>query len=180
MNIHDELRDHIERQTLENIEAGMPPADARAAALRQFGNSLLIAEQARRARTAWPLRFVEPLWQDLIHAARLFAKSPSFVAIAVISIALGTGANIAIFSAADGLVLRPLAVSHPNELVSIGNQGRFNAFRWISASYPDYKDVRARARSFEDIAAYTSVRVGVAIARDTAPEVRFATVVSAN
>jgi predicted permease len=180
MDIHDELRDHIEHQTLENIEAGMAPAEARLAALRQFGNPLLVAEQAQEARTAWPLRSIERLWQDLVHTARLFAKAPSFVAIAVISIALGTGANIAIFSAADGLVLRPLAVSHPNELVSIGNQGRNTVFHWISASYPDYKDVRARARSFEDIAAYTSQRVGVAITRDTAPGVRFATVVSAN
>ncbi len=125
-------------------------------------------------------QWLERLGQDLVHAARLFSKSPSFVAIAVISIALGTGANIAIFSAADGLVLRPLAVSHPNELVAVGNQVRNGIFRSLSTSYLDYIDIRARTRSFVDIAAYTPQRVGVAVTRDAAPEIRFATLVSGN
>jgi predicted permease len=177
VNIHDEGRDPIERQTLENIEAGMAPAEARAAALRKFGKRLRSAEEAR---AVWIWQWLERLWHDLVHAARLFSKSPSFVAIAVISIALGTGANVAIFSGADALVLRPLAVAHPNELFTIGNQGRNGVFRWISASYPDYTDVRTRTRSFQDIAAYTSERVGVSVARDVAPAVRFATFVSGN
>src|SRR5262249_1229914 len=177
MNISDELRDHIERETLENIEAGMAPEEARAAALRKFGNMLRTAEDAR---AVWIWQWLERIWQDLAHAARLFSKSPSFVAIAVISIALGTGANIAIFSAADGLVLRPLAVAHPNDLFTIGNQSRHGVFRWISASYPDYVDIRARNRSFEDVAAYTTDRVGVALAREATPEIRFATLVSGN
>jgi predicted permease len=177
MSTHDELRDQVERQALENIEAGMAPAAARSAALRTFGNVLRIQEEAR---AAWVWQWLERLWQDLVHAARLFSKSPSFVAIAIVSIALGTGANVAIFSAADGLVLRPLAVAHPNELFTIGNQGRNGVFRWISASYADYTDVRARTRSFEDIAAYTSQRVGIAVARNAAPEIRFATLVSGN
>jgi putative ABC transport system permease protein len=126
------------------------------------------------------MQWLERLWQDLVHAARLFSKAPSFVAIAILSIALGTGANIAIFSAADGLVLRPLAVTRPNELFALGNKGRNGVFRWITASYPDYADIRARARSFQGIAAYTNQRVGIAIAREAAPEIRFATLVSGN
>ncbi len=135
---------------------------------------------AEKTRAVWLWQWAERLWQDLVHAARLFAKSPSFVAIAVISIALGTGANVAVFSAADGLVLRPLAVSHPNELFTIGNQGRNGVFRWITASYPDYTDIRARNRSFLDMAAYANERVGVAVIRDAAPETRFANIVSGN
>src|SRR6516165_373039 len=118
MNIDDELRDHIERETLENIGVGMAPEEARAAALRKFGNILCVAEEVR---AVWGWQWLERLWQDLVHAARLFSKSPGFVAIAVISIALGTGANVAIFSAVDALVLRPLTVAHPNELYAIGN-----------------------------------------------------------
>jgi predicted permease len=177
MNIDDELRDHIERETLENIEAGMSPAEARAAALRKFGNVLCTAEDVR---AVWIWQWLECLRQDLAHAARLFSKSPGFVAIALISIALGTGANVAIFSAADGLVLRPLAVARPHELVAIGNRGRNGLLRWLSASYPDYCDLRARSHSFQDLAAYTNDRVGVAVVRGTTPEVRFATLVSGN
>jgi predicted permease len=177
MNIHDELRDHIERETLENIEAGMAPAAARAAALRKFGNVLMAAEETR---AVWIWQWVERLWQDLVHTARFFSKSPGFVAIAVVSIALGTGANVAIFSGADALLLRPLAVARPDELVTLGNQGRSGVFRWISASYPDYIDIRAWNRSFREIAAYTNERVGVAVARNAAPEIRFATLVSGN
>src|SRR5262245_45535400 len=177
MNIDDELRDHVERETLENIEAGMPPEQARAAALRKLGNVLLVAEETH---AVWIWQWLEHLRQDLAHAARLFSKSPGFVAIALISIALGTGANVAIFSAADGLVLRPLAVTRPHELVAIGNRGRNGVFRWLSASYPDYCDIRARSHIFQDIAAYTNERVGVAIVRGATPEVRFATLVSGN
>jgi putative ABC transport system permease protein len=177
MNIDDELRDHIERETLENIEAGMPPAKARAAALRKFGNVLRAAEETR---AVWVWQWLERLWQDLKHASRLFAKSPGFAAIAVLSIALGTGANVAIFSAADGLVLRPLAVAHPDELVALGNRGRNGVFRWLSASYPDYTDLRGRTHSFQDIAAYINQRVGVTVLRGGTPDIRFATLVSGN
>jgi predicted permease len=110
----------------------------------------------------------------------MFANSPGFVVIAVVSIALGTGANVAIFSAADALVLRPLAVDHPNELYTIGNRWRNGVFHSIAASYPDYTDIRARTRSFQDVTAYTSLTVGVTTARNAAPEVRFATLVSDN
>jgi putative ABC transport system permease protein len=177
MNIEDELRDHIERETLENIEAGMAPAAARAAAHRKFGNMLRVAEETR---SVWVWQWLERLWQDLAHAARLFSKSPAFVAIAVFSIALGTGANVAIFSAADALVLRPLAVANPDELVTIGNQERNGVFRWLSASYPDYADIRAWTRTFQGIAAYENERVGVSIQRNVAPEIRFAAIVSGN
>ena len=177
MNIDDELRDYIERETAENIEAGMAPAEARAAARRKLGNALRISEETR---AVWAWQWLEHLWRDVVHAARLFSKSPGFVAIALTSIALGTGANIAIFSAADGLVLRPLAVARPHELVAIGNRGRNGVFRWLSASYPDYCDLRARSKTLQDIAAYTNERLGVAVVRGTTPEVRFATLVSGN
>ena len=177
MNIDDELRDHIERQTLDNIESGMPPAEARAAALRKFGNVLRVKEEAR---AVWVWHWLENLRQDLVHAARLFAKSPGFVVIAILSIALGTGANVAIFSAADALVLRPLAVAHPNDLYTVGNRWRNGVFTGMDASYPDYKDIQERTRSFESLAAYTTQRVGVAVAPDASPETRFATLVSGN
>lgn len=130
------------------------------------------------AQAVWML--LERLWQDLVHAGRLFRKAPGFVAIAVLSIGLGTGANVAIFSAADALVLRPLAVAHPNDLVAIGNRGKNGVFHWVSASYPDYIDIRDRTQTFQGVAAYTTQRVGIATERDASPEIRFATLVSFN
>ena len=71
---------------------------------------------------------VERLWQDLRHGARISAKNPALTAIAIISIAFGTGANVAIFSMADTLLLRPLPVPRPSDLVSIGSRVRNGPF----------------------------------------------------
>src|SRR4029079_18877139 len=103
-----------------------------------------------------PFMFIERLWQDLRHGVRIFAKNPGVTAIAVISIALGTGANVAVFGAADALILRPLPVPRPSELLTVGS--RLHVGRWNpnAASYPDYVDIRDRNRSFAGLAAFTS------------------------
>ena len=88
------------------------------------------------------------LWQGIGHAGRMFAKNPGFTAIAVVSIAFGTGANVAIFSAADALLLRPLPVSRPGELVTVGSRTQFGLATASIASYPDFLDIRARSQSF--------------------------------
>src|SRR5215510_5900037 len=96
---------------------------------------------------------LETIWQDLRHGARMLIKNPGFTAIAVISIAIGVGANAAMFSLADGLVIRPLPVTRPGDVLTIagiaaGKQG------YAPLSYPEYVDVRDQSRSFSGIVAY--------------------------
>lgn len=176
-NLSAELRQHTEMRAADLRKQGLSDEAARRQARIEMGS---VEHYKEEIRASAGIQWFDRFRQDIVHATRMFSKSPSFVAITVISIALGTGANIAVFSAADGLVLRPLAVAHPNELFTIGNPERNGVFRWLSASYPDYEDIRARNRSFLDIAAYTNQRVGITVSRDTPPSVRFAALVSGN
>src|SRR5579862_1299551 len=105
------------------------------------------------------------LARDLGHGWRLFARNPGFTAVAVFSIALGTGANTAMFSAADGLVLRPLPLAHPNELLRVGADIAAGDFRRLVASYPDYRDLRDRSTSFAGLTAFSRFAAGIATAR---------------
>ena len=95
--------------------------------------------------------------RDLQHGLRVLMKNPGFTIIAVVSIAIGVGANAAMFSVADGLVFRPLPVPRAGEVVSIVGQARDTGFGNRRVSYPDYVDLRDRSKSFKDLVAYTIV-----------------------
>jgi predicted permease len=123
---------------------------------------------------------LDRLWQDLRHGARVFARNPALTAIAVISIAFGTGANVAIFSVADALLFRPLPIPRPGELVTVGSRVRNGPFYRNAASYRDYLDIAERARSFDGVIAYTFENVGLATRAGETPHVRAATFVSTN
>src|SRR5918996_3817068 len=118
--------------------------------------------------------------RDLRHALRAFAKSPGFSAIAVLSIAFGTGANVAVFGAADAILLRPLPVMRPSELVTIGSQIPSGLATVTVASHPDYVDIRQRAQSFSGVVAFTSRRVGFSAEPGAPPRIKFASIVSDN
>jgi predicted permease len=120
------------------------------------------------------------MWQDVRHAARAFLKSPGFTAIAVLSIAFGTGANVAVFSAADALILRPLPIPHASQLYTVGSQVRGGLATATGASYLDYLDIRHRTQTFAGLAAFSSRRIGFSARPDAPPRLKIATLVSDN
>jgi hypothetical protein len=111
-----ELRFHLEQQIEENLARGMSPVEARAAAMRQFGGVAQVQEECRDTRRTGLL---ESAWNDVRYAARMMRKTPGFTAVMVLTLGLSIGANSAIFSVIEGVLLRPLPYPHAEQIVRI-------------------------------------------------------------
>ncbi|RPJ80005.1 MAG: hypothetical protein EHM13_12740, partial [Acidobacteria bacterium] len=126
--------------------------------------------------------WLEHLWQDVSYGCRMFARAPGFTTTAVLSLAIGIGANCAIFSFADALLLRPLPVARPGEVVTVGSTMTIEALgaSGLASSYRDYIDIRDRSKSFDGLVAFTSVTAGFASRPGDVPALKMGMLASAN
>src|SRR5262249_22631542 len=146
--LDDELRYHIEEQTEQNIRLGIDPEEARYAARKAFGG----VEQAKeRSRDARGVRWIEDLCQDLRYGARMLVKNPGFTLIAVITLAVGIGADSAIFNLVSAFIIRPLpGVPEAGRLIVPFEVDQDGA-RSNSYSHPDYLDYRNRSQALDGL-----------------------------
>src|SRR5262245_52915040 len=154
--LDDELRYHLERQIEQNLKNGMNSEEARYAAMRAFGSVDLSREECRDARG---VKLIEDLLRDVRYSLRVLVKNPAFTIVAFLTLALGIGANTAIFSLFDAVLLRSLTIKEPEKLVLFGhglNGGLTDGFPNDSSdlySYPFYQDLRQQKDVFTDVGA---------------------------
>jgi predicted permease len=147
--LDEELNGFLEMAAEEKIKQGMSRKEALRAVRLEQGSVQATKEVLWSAR--WE-SFIETCWQDLRYALRVFRKNPGFTTVAVLTLALGIGANTAMFSVVEGVLLMPLPYSHPDRLVVVWeNNLHFKQVVW--PSYPNFKDWRSSARSFQRMAA---------------------------
>ncbi len=144
-----EISAHLDMAIEENLRAGMSPDEACRRALLQFGGSQQASQNQRESRS---LPMIETLLQDLRFAFRTFAKNPGFAVVAVLTLALGIGANTALFSVVNGVLLSPLPYSQPERLVAV--YAKTNDFGRSSISFLNFLDWVRDNRSFSSLAAF--------------------------
>src|SRR5258708_7969237 len=152
-DIDEELKIHLEMETEKHVTRGLSHEEARLAARRSFGNGVVIKERALQVRGGGLL---ESLWQDVRYGLRMLGRSPIFTTVAVLSLALGIGANTAIFSVIDALMLRKLPVNSPDRLVAITYANGDNA---LNFSYPMFEKLRdgLPASAFSSVSAVSQI-----------------------
>jgi predicted permease len=144
-DLDDELQYHLEQAIAENIRNGLPPDEAKFAAQRLLGTVSVVKEECR---DAWGIGFLETLARDLRYAVHMVRRTPLFTVVALVTLALGVGANATIFTVVENVLLHPLPVR---------DSGRMLFLNWgdqDNMSYPNYLDFRDRNRSFSDLVAY--------------------------
>jgi putative ABC transport system permease protein len=153
-----ELESYLQFETDENVARGMTPAAARAAARRKLGNTALLREEIYQMNT---VTLVDSAWRDLRYGARLLRLNPGFAIVAILSLALGVGANTAIFQLLDAVRIRTLPVSDPGSLVEVrianavgGRTGQFSGRRPMLTN-PLWEQIRDRQQVFSEAFAWS-------------------------
>src|SRR5438132_110744 len=159
--LREEIEEHIALQTAENLSAGLSPVEARRQAMLKFGGVEAIKEDYR---AEGGLQFIENSLRDVRFALRMLRKSPGFTAVAIVTLALGIGANAVVFSVLNALILHPLHLPQSESLYGIQHGNEASSYQ----SYPDYLDLRDRNRSFDELAAYDAAQVGLDTGENTA------------
>jgi predicted permease len=141
----EELRFHLDSRTADLVASGATPDEAARRAQLEFGAIEAYKDRCRESRG---LRLIDDLLADLRYARRTFLRTPGFTFMAILSLALGIGANTLVFSVVNALVLKPLPVSEPDQLAFV------QPLRGISTSFPTYRDLRDRTSSFDGLVGY--------------------------
>ncbi len=167
--LNDELAFHLERQIAENRAAGMSPAEARTAALRLFGNPAALRDQAR---ATWSWAAAESFLRDLRYSARTLARTPGFTLIAILVMALGIGANVALFTVVRGVLLRPLPFQDPNRLLMLYETGLHenDAPSYNVVSPGIFAEWKAHNHSFQNLALFQDGDFGLSGSGGELPE----------
>lgn len=170
-DLEEELRLHVDLATEESQRRD---GSARAATLRVGG----VTQSMDRLRDQRGLPWLDDLMRDLRFGCRMLATNPGFAIVAVASLAIGTGANCAVFTFADTLLLRPLTVARPGEMVRVGFRDSFRDA--LSASYREYIDIRDRAKSFSGLVAFTDTTASFAAEPGAIPKLSIGMLVTGN
>jgi predicted permease len=165
--IDAELRAHIEMRVEDNMARGMTAEEARRDALLRFGNPVVMKERVTGADAALGL---ENLGRDARYAMRQLRRTPNFTIAAILTLALGIGANSAIFSVINAVLLKPLSYPHPNRIVQF--LLTFPDGPVPSASVPDFRLWREQARVFHDVSAYDFSGAAMSLTGDVPEQVR--------
>ena len=162
--LREEIETHLRMATSDRIDNGASPDDAVAAARREFGN---IAQVQEATRDVWGRRWIETLAQDVRYALRTFSRNRSFASVAIISLALGIGANMALFQVVNAVRLRSLPVASPHTLADIHvvnmDAARGSRQMWFPAvTFPIFREIEQRQEAFSEVFAWSAGGVNLA------------------
>jgi len=149
--LDEELRAHREMKEAELREGGMSAVEARYAAGRAFGNATAVRE---KSGDSWGWRWLEELLADVRFGARMLRKNPGYTAVGVVTLALGIGANTAIFSIVNAVILRPLPYKDSSRMVLLHTKTAMFPTFTLNLSWPAFEEIRSQAASLEEVAAY--------------------------
>jgi predicted permease len=149
--LSESIREHLEEKIADLMDDGMTRAEAERAARREFGNVALIEE---RSREVWQLSTLESIWTDLGYAARKLRKSPGFTITCLLTLALGIGANTAVFSTINTILFHPLPYRDPGRLVLISESLPLAGSNDVGVSAQEYLDYRSQNSVFSETAAF--------------------------